>query len=64
VKIRKKTKALVAENARLTALVAERESVLCPGCGTEVAATGMALDILRPCRECGLTTQFAPTVTS
>jgi tRNA(Ile2) C34 agmatinyltransferase TiaS len=57
--MRLRRKALVAENARLTALVAaEREFVLCPNCGTELAATGMSLDIFRPCRECGLITQF------
>jgi len=55
-KTRRKTRALVAENDRPTALVAECEPVLCPSCGTEIA--GVTLDVFRTCWECGLTTRF------
>ncbi len=57
--IRRK-RALVAENNRLTALVAERETVLCPNCGTKIA--GVTLDVFRTCWECGLTTRFTASV--
>ncbi len=54
-KIRRK-RALVAENVRLSALVAERESVLCPSCGTVIP--DVFPDVFRTCWECGLTTRF------
>jgi predicted RNA-binding Zn-ribbon protein involved in translation (DUF1610 family) len=63
----RKTKALVAENDRLTALVTEDDQALCPNCGTGIGLSSRVAstsDFYRVCWECGLTMWFAASVAS